>query len=200
MSRNNQSDTVCIETVAQRIIGTTVQFKAQTVDKQTVRHKTTWIFRILLLAIFATSIATPVFADATLFAGPNQTPTNRPSTGASLGLSLLFVGFEFEHAVTPEDRSTKAPSLKTSMFNVLVQTPFSSLAGLQFYATAGGGLYREQLMESLTIGLGSNFGGGVKVPLTGPFRLRLDYRLFSLKGSALHPRPQRIYAGLNVSF
>lgn len=165
-----------------------------------MRHKTASIFRILLLALLVTSITTPVFADVTLFAGPNQTPTNRPLTGASLGLSLLIVGFEFEYAATVEDRLTKAPALKTSMFNVLVQTPFSSLAGLQFYATAGGGLYREQLMESLTTGLGSNFGGGVKVPLAGPFRLRLDYRLFSLKGSALHPRPQRIYAGLNVSF
>jgi len=165
-----------------------------------VRHETTLILRILLLVLLAVTIAKPVFADATLFVGPNQTPTNRPSAGVSLGLSLLIVGFEFEYASTQEDRRTNAPSLKTSMFNILFQTPFSSLAGLQFYATAGGGLYREQLVESLTTGLGSNVGGGVKVPLAGPFRLRLDYRLFSLKGSALHPRAQRIYAGLNVSF
>tara|TARA_B100000029_G_C17536326_1_gene945012 strand:+ start:966 stop:1409 length:444 start_codon:yes stop_codon:yes gene_type:complete len=146
------------------------------------------------------AFANPVFADATLFVGPNQTPTNRPTAGASLGISLLIIGFEFEYASAQEDPPTKAPALKTSMFNVLVQTPFSSLSGLQFYATAGGGLYREQSVENLTTGIGSNVGGGVKVPLTGPFRLRLDYRLFSLRGSASYPRPQRIYAGINLSF
>ena len=165
-----------------------------------MRHETTLILRILLLVLLAATIAKPVFADATLFVGPNQTPTNRPSAGVSLGLSLLIVGFEFEYASTQEDRLTNAPFLKTSMFNILIQTPFSSLAGLQFYATAGGGYYREEFVKSFETGLGSNVGGGVKVPLTGPFRLRLDYRLFSLKGSALHPRPQRIYAGLNLSF
>lgn len=158
------------------------------------------IFRVLLLVLLSAVLAKPVFADATVFVGPNQTPTNRPTSGVSLGLSLLIIGFEFEYASTREDRLTKAPALKTSMFNMLIQTPFSSLAGLQFYATAGGGLYREQSVENLTTGIGSNLGGGVKVPLTGPFRLRLDYRLFSLKGPTLYPRPQRIYAGLNLSF
>ena len=158
------------------------------------------IFRVLLLVLLSAILAKPVFADATVFVGPNQTPTNSPTSGVSLGLSLLIIGFEFEYASTREDRLTKAPALKTSMFNMLIQTPFSSLAGLQFYATAGGGLYREQSVENLTTGIGSNLGGGVKVPLTGPFRLRLDYRLFSLKGSTLYPRPQRIYAGLNLSF
>ena len=156
--------------------------------------------RVLLLALFSAVIAKPVFADTTVFVGPNQTPTNRPTSGVSLGLSLLIIGFEFEYASTREDNPTRAPALKTSMFNILIQTPFSSLAGLQFYATAGGGLYREQSMENLRTGLGSTVGGGVQVPLTGPFRLRLDYRLFSLKGPTLHPRPQRIYAGLNLSF
>lgn len=158
------------------------------------------ILRVLLLALFSAALAKPVFADATLFVGPNQTPTNRPTSGVSLGLSLLIVGFEFEYASTREDRVAKAPALKTSMFNILIQTPFSSLAGLQFYATAGGGLYREQSVGNLTTGLGSNLGGGVKVPLTGPFRLRIDYRLFALRGTAVYPRPQRIYAGLNLSF
>ena len=165
-----------------------------------MRHETALILKILLLVVLVASIAKPVFADATLFVGPNHTPENRPSAGVSLGLSLLIVGFEFEYTSTQEDRLTNAPSLKTSMFNILVQTPFSSLAGLQFYATTGGGYYREESIGSLQTSLGSNVGGGVKVPLTGPFRLRLDYRLFSLKGPALHPRPQRIYAGLNLSF
>jgi hypothetical protein len=38
------------------------------------------------------------------------------------------------------------------------------------------------------------------VTLIGPLRLRLDYRVFTLQGSPLHPKPQRFYAGINLKF
>ena len=94
--------------------------------------------RTLRLTLAMSVLATPAFADLTAFVGPNRTPTNRTATGAALGISLLIIGFEFEYSATPEDRAADAPSLKTGMFNVLVQTPFGGLAGLQFYGTAGG--------------------------------------------------------------
>ena len=31
-------------------------------------------------------------------------------------------------------------------------------------------------------------------------RLRLDYRVFNLRGSAVYKHPQRFYAGANISF
>ena len=145
--------------------------------------------------------AKPVFADATVFFGPNRTPANRAATGAALGISLLVIGFEFEYSATPEEQSVNAPALKTGMFNILAQTPFGGLSGFQLYGTAGGGMYREQIgARHEETSFGSNFGGGVKIMLAGPLRVRFDYRVFSLNGKPVHRRPQRIYIGLNVAF
>ena len=157
--------------------------------------------RVVVLMVAMAFIAKPAFADLTAFLGSNRSPSNRTAvTGASLGISLLIVGFEFEYSNTREDQAANTPSLKTGMFNVVVQTPFGNLSGLQFYGTLGGGMYREQLDVREESSFGSNVGGGVKISLAGPLRLRFDYRLFSLRGNALHRRPQRLYAGLNLAF
>ena len=50
------------------------------------------------------------------------------------------------------------------------------------------------------MGLGGNIGGGVKMDLAGPLRLRVDYRVFKQGGGALYSPAHRIYAGLNVKF
>ena len=139
-------------------------------------------------------------ADFTAFLGVNPTPSNRTVTGLSGGIGLVIVGFEFEYASTSEDLDELAPGLKTYMFNGLLQTPFP-IAGMQFYGTAGGGIFRESLDESSETNVGVNVGGGVKMNLAGPLRLRLDYRVFTLRGSDVrHSKPQRFYAGLNLKF
>ncbi|MGB2717901.1 MAG: outer membrane beta-barrel protein [Vicinamibacterales bacterium] len=138
-------------------------------------------------------------ADITAFLGVNPTPSSRPVRGVSAGFGLLIVGFEFEYANSSEDRDERAPGLRTFMFNGLLQTPFP-VAGLQFYATAGAGGYRETLIDASETHVGINVGGGVKMTLAGPLRLRLDYRIFTLQGDPRHPRPQRFYAGLNLKF
>jgi opacity protein-like surface antigen len=138
-------------------------------------------------------------ADLTAFVGVTPTPSNRVATGVAAGVSLLVVGFEFEYAATRSDELAGAPSLKTGMFNVLVQTPLP-IAGFQPYGTAGGGIYREVLGEHSETQVGMSVGGGVKITLAGPLRLRLDYRVFTLRGSPLHGKPQRLYAGLNLAF
>jgi opacity protein-like surface antigen len=138
-------------------------------------------------------------ADVTGFIGTNRTPSNRMVTGLAAGVGLLIVGFEFEYANTREDVTDLSPQLRTFMFNGLAQTPFP-IAGLQFYGTAGGGIFRETLNANSETNVGVNIGGGVKVSLAGPLRLRLDYRAFNLHGSALYPHPQRFYAGLNLKF
>jgi hypothetical protein len=139
------------------------------------------------------------FADLTAFLGVNPTPTNRPVRGISAGIGLLIVAFEFEYADTSEDETEGSPRLRTFMGNGLLQTPFP-IAGMQFYATAGGGMYRETLLEASETHVGVNIGGGVKMSLVGPLRLRLDYRVFTLRGAPRHSRPQRFYAGLNLKF
>lgn len=138
-------------------------------------------------------------ADVTGFIGTNRTPSNRMVKGLAVGAGLLVAGFEVEYANSGEDLLKGAPELRTFMFNGLAQTPFP-IAGLQFYATAGGGGYRETFDRQSETNVGINVGGGVKMSLAGPLRLRFDYRVFTLRGSALYPRPQRFYAGLNLKF
>ena len=144
--------------------------------------------------------AAPAFADATIFIGSSTTPSNRPARGLAIGAGLLIVGFEFEFSDTSENLDENAPSLRTGMGNVLLQTPFP-VAGMQFYFTTGGGVYREKLGETQQeTHLGVNTGGGVKVTLLGPIRARLDYRVFNLRGEPLHATVHRVYAGLNLAF
>ena len=153
-------------------------------------------------ALFTALLLTPATAaaDVTAFFGVNPTPSNRVLTGLSAGIGLLVVGFEFEYAQTREDVDELAPALKTYMFNGLLQTPIP-VAGMQFYATAGGGIFRETLSAETETNIGMNIGGGVKMSLAGPLRLRLDYRVFTLRGEDVrHARPQRFYAGLNLKF
>jgi hypothetical protein len=143
--------------------------------------------------------ATPARADITAFIGANTTPANRQVRGGALGFGLLIVGIELEYAFTPDDPSANAPSLKTGMGNVVLQSP-TAIFGVQPYFTTGGGLYREELGLHQDTGFGLNTGGGVKVTLIGPIRLRVDYRVFKLGSGALNSPAHRIYAGLNLKF
>jgi opacity protein-like surface antigen len=150
---------------------------------------------LLLLA------AAPARADITAFIGANTTPDNRQTRGLAAGIGLLIVGFEFEYADTPDStgNGSLAPSLKTGMGNVLLQTPFP-IAGFQPYFTTGIGVFRESLGTHQETSVGFNTGGGVKVNLIGPLRLRVDYRVFKLTDAALYSPSHRIYAGLNLKF
>lgn len=141
-------------------------------------------------------------ADATAFIGANTTPANRRVQGLAIGTGLLLIGFEFEFASTPESDDPLgdvAPALKTGSGNVLLQSPFS-IFGFQPYVTTGAGLYKETLGTREHTGFAPNLGGGVKVSLVGPVRLRVDYRVFKLGSGALYSPAHRVYAGLNLKF
>ena len=152
-------------------------------------------------------LATPAFADITAFIGANTTPANRQVRGASAGVGLIIVAFEFEYANTTDDPTALAPSLTTGSGNVLLQTPVA-IFGFQPYFTTGAGIYRETLGDRAIAtpafhqdtGIALNTGGGVKVSLIGPLRLRVDYRVFKLGSGALNSPAHRLYAGLNVKF
>jgi opacity protein-like surface antigen len=144
-------------------------------------------------------VATPARADITAFIGANTTPANRQVRGGAFGFGLLVVGFELEYAFTPDDVAAKAPSLKTGMGNLVLQTP-TAVLGFQPYFTTGGGFYQEELGTHSDTGFGVNTGAGVKVSLAGPIRLRVDYRVFRLGSGALNSPTHRIYAGLNLKF
>jgi hypothetical protein len=150
----------------------------------------------LSLLLLAPSTAS---ADITAFLGANSTPSARTVKGFGVGMGLVIVGFEFEYAHTNEDLPEGAPGLWTYMFNGLIQTPVP-IGGMQFYGTAGGGAFHETLSDRSDTNFGANIGGGIKVSLAGPLRLRFDYRVFTLQGSPLYTKPQRFYAGINLKF
>jgi opacity protein-like surface antigen len=149
-------------------------------------------------------VAAPARADLTGFLGVTPTPTSRTNGGFSAGTGFVIFAVEFEYSATKEDKTSPqlAPALKTYMFNGLLQTPVP-IARTQFYGTAGAGVYHETL-STQPLGdqtnIGTNIGGGAKINLVGPLRLRLDYRVFTLHGSPRHTPVQRLYAGINLKF
>jgi len=155
------------------------------------RHRHFALATLLLL------VAAPARADITGFIGANLTPANRQVLGGAFGIGLLVVGFEGEYAFTPDDPKASAPALTTGMANLLLQTPVA-IFGFQPYFTTGAGLYRETLGTHQDTSFGFNSGGGVKVSLIGPLRLRVDYRVFKLGSDALYSPAHRVYVGLNV--
>jgi hypothetical protein len=141
----------------------------------------------------------PASADATAFIGANTSPANRTVKGFAVGAGLLIIGFEFEYADTTDDVAAGAPSLKTGTGNMLLQSPIP-FAGVQPYFEIGGGVYHEELGTVGNTGFVGNTGGGVKISLVGPIRLRVDYRVMTLKNGALTSPAHRIYAGVNIKF
>lgn len=145
------------------------------------------------------AMASNAWADATVFLGTASAPSNRTTRGFALGAGLLVIGFEFEYGDTVKDEQDGAPSLRTGMGNLLIQTPFA-IAGFQPYFTTGLGVYRESLGDLGETNFGFNNGGGVKISLIGPLRARVDYRIFSLRGSPIEDTVHRLYVGANVKF
>ena len=159
---------------------------------------------MFLAAIALVATATPARADLTGFLGVTTTPSSRTNGGFSAGTGFVIVAFEFEYAATKEDLTSGpvAPALKTYMFNGLLQTPIP-IARTQFYGTLGAGAYHETLSTQPLndqTNIGTNIGGGAKITLAGPLRLRLDYRVFTLHGNPRHTPVQRLYAGINLKF
>jgi hypothetical protein len=156
--------------------------------------------RAIALAMVAFGLlATPASADITGFVGVNPTPANRFVRGAAIGVSIIVVGFEFEYSDTTDDLSASAPSLKVGSGNVFLQTPVAFF-GFQPYFTTGAGIARETLGAHEDTSGAFNTGGGVKISLLGPLRLRVDYRVFKLGSGALYSPAHRVYAGLNLKF
>jgi opacity protein-like surface antigen len=157
---------------------------------------------LLATLLLVLAYAGPAFADATAFIGVHTNPERQQVRGFAGGVSLLIVGVEGEYATAGEDETDGIPSLATFAGNVFAQTPFPIL-GMQFYATTGVGVYREEVdaLDHRETNVVFNTGGGAKITLIGPLRVRLDYRVLKLGGeprrdSVVH----RVYAGINLAF
>jgi opacity protein-like surface antigen len=187
------------------------------------------ILRATLVAALVLATSSVASADITAFLGTSRVRAApevvalgapgsefRVSKGLAVGFSLVIVGFEFEWADTGGSElclgntvanSLCAPSVMTGMGNVLLQTP-RGVSPVQVYGTVGAGVYREryEFPDSVDIpdeheyGVGTNIGGGVKIDVAGPFRVRIDYRIFKLANDAYNSTPQRLYVGANLAF
>lgn len=157
--------------------------------------------KLLGTAVLCAAVACPsaAGADVTAFLGVSPTPENHLARGLAGGAGLVVVGFEIEVARLSEDTAEGVPGLTTGMGNLMVQTPLE-VSGVQFYGTTGLGFYRERLGTLSETALAANIGGGAKIRLLGPLKLRLDYRLFRLRGSPLHDTYHRVYAGATLGF
>lgn len=154
---------------------------------------------ILLALLLVVLMPAAARADATVFLGRNSAGDDRAVVrGFAVGVSLLVVGFEFEYAGTSENQTELEPSLRTTSGNVFLQT--FGLPRFQLYLTTGAGMYRERLATDQETAFLLNNGGGAKINLAGPLRVRVDYRVFTLKGNPRHSTVQRLYAGLNLAF
>lgn len=163
----------------------------------TIRRKLLTV--VLLAGVFLAASTAPARADITAFLGVSPTPDTHAARGFAGGLSLIILGFEVEYSQISEDTLKSLPGLKTYSGNVFVQTPVE-IKGTRLYATAGGGGYRESLGPAEETHVGINLGGGAKIRVLGPLRVRVDYRIFRLQGSPLHATYQRFYVGGNVAF
>ena len=165
-------------------------------------------FRLAAALLFVLVFASEARADLTAFLARTSTPVGRPARGFAIGAGMLIVGFEFEYGKivekldVPAGPASVSPEITTYMFNGLLQTPVP-IAGIQFYGTLGGGVYHETLStdpDRDTTNFGTNLGGGAKISVFGPLRVRVDYRIFNLRGTPRQNNAQRLYVGANLKF
>jgi hypothetical protein len=159
--------------------------------------------RILIAtSVLVMANALPALADATAFIGAHTNPERQQVRGLAFGMGVIIVGVEGEYATAGEDEEQRTPSLTTFSGNVYAQTPIP-LFGMRFYATTGAGVYRERLdaVDHQETNVLFNTGGGAKITLIGPLRVRVDYRVLKLRGEPLRPSVvHRVYAGVNLAF
>ena len=152
---------------------------------------------LLVLLAFA---AAPARADATAFIGANTTPSNRPVKGFAVGMGLLIVAFEFEYADDERGCGGAGAGAEDRHGERAAADAGCRSSGFSRISRPAAGSIARRSARTRRPGCGTNVGGGVKVSLAGPLRLRVDYRVFKLGSGALNSPAHRFYAGLNLKF
>ena len=112
----------------------------------------------------------------------SPTPENRTALGFSGGIGLLIVGFEFEYANMTEDDRTRSQGCGPGPATCFCRRRSIS-GGVSSMGPPAAVPINEELRDQSETNAAANFGGGAKINLVGPLRLRLDYRVFKLQGS-----------------
>jgi hypothetical protein len=106
--------------------------------------------------------------------------------------AIVIVSFEVEAAQILEQTADAEPRLTTGMANILAGRRSTSRGCSSRHRRAGLTANGSAAETNGAV----NLGGGVKIGLAGPLKLRLDYRLFRLRGTRRH----RVYAGATLGF
>ena len=142
--------------------------------------------------------------NATAFAGAAMTPDPQVAIGVAVGVRPrpTAVSLEFEYSRSGSDPAEGVPAIVTFSVNFLLQFPVQP-SRYQFYGTFGVGVYGllRDSTSSEPDGV-RNFGGGAKITVAGPFKLRVDYRAFRLAPipREYHSNEHRLYVGVVGGF
>jgi opacity protein-like surface antigen len=169
-----------------------------------VRHATSCLLALMLSSTAAVAQTRESPVNVTAFTGAATTPDPHAAMGVAVGVRPrpLPVSLEFEYSRSRGDSTAGVPAVVTFAGNLLVQLPLRS-SRLQVYGTVGVGLYRLSLdRHGSEPNDARNVGGGVKVALFGPLKLRVDYRAFRLAPivGEYHSNEHRVYAGIVAGF
>ncbi len=142
--------------------------------------------------------------NVTAFAGVAMAAGPHVAIGVAVGVRPRPgpVSIEFEYSRSRSDPPAGVPAIVTFSGNLLVQLPIRP-SRFQFYGTFGVGLYVLLLdHRSSEPNDARNFGGGVKITLAGPLKLRMDYREFRLAriGGEDHSNEHRFCVGIVTGF
>ena len=154
---------------------------------------------IALAIVLSAACAAPARADATAFLGANLSPANRQVNGVSAGVSLVIVGLSSSMRNATDDQGGRARRSRPGWATCCCRRRSPSPASSRTSPSAAACITKPGTRIA-TPAFGMNTGGGVKISLVGPIRLRVDYRVFKLGSGALNTPAHRIYAGLNLKF
>jgi hypothetical protein len=156
----------------------------------------------LLVLTGCLGAAEPARADATFLIGLHTPSAPSPMFGAAFGRASGLVGWEVEIASSGKQTPTRA-SAGCFCWNLILQPPLK-VGRANVYFVGGAGLYGEVGGGVVATGMSIavDLGAGLKIPVSGPVNLRLDYRAFLGQAGeadrAIHSH--RVAAGLSLAF
>ena len=157
---------------------------------------------VLIVLAACLTAADPARADATFLIGLHTPSAPSTTFGAAIGHGAGLFGWEIELASSGKQTATHA-SVGSFCGNLVIQPPVR-VGPADLYFIAGFGLYGEVGGNALSTGPSTvaDVGAGVKIPIAGAVKLRVDYRAFLGQASendrAIHS--QRVAAGLSLVF
>jgi hypothetical protein len=162
------------------------------------------VWRVMALMLSAApAVAQPPDSPVsiTAFGGVAMAFGPHPATGVAIALKPHPgpVSLEFEYLRSRPDPFASGSGIASLAGNILVQ-PSWQRSRFQYYGTLGVGFYSLVRDYQGSTDSARNIGGGAKVTLAGPWKLRMDYRAFLLARTGGAQLAHRFYVGVVAGF